>query len=132
MPAPDRLRERYTVLGRTSGAVVVQAAGTALIETWCDEVCEMIRREAAPDGFTLRPRFSPGYGDFPLSWQTELFRILQVSRHTGIMLTGSLMMMPSKSVTALIGLSRSEEHCVPEGCEKCTRSADCAYRRLSL
>lgn len=128
--AVDRESRRAQVRGKTSQAVIIQAAGAALIEAWCDKVNEQIRQEAAARGMFLRPRFSPGYGDFPLACQTELFRLLQVSRHTGITLTESLMMMPSKSVTAVIGLSSSDTSCILSGCEACGRSGTCRFSRL--
>ena len=59
---------------------------------------------AAADGETLRPRYSPGYGDLPLAFQQDLFRALDCERRLGLTLTDSLLMVPSKSVTAIIGM----------------------------
>lgn len=125
---PDRLVQRAEALGKMSRAVILQAAAAAMIEAYCDDVNEEIRREAAPKGLFLRPRFSPGYGDFSLEHQTELFRILEVQKKIGVTLTGSLLMMPSKSVTAVIGLSKENTHCMVQGCEACGKQ-DCSFRR---
>ena len=125
---PDRLVQRAEALGKMSRAVILQAAAAAMIEAYCDDVNEEIRKEAAPKGLFLRPRFSPGYGDFSLEHQTELFRILEVQKKIGVMLTGSLLMMPSKSVTAVIGLSKDNTHCMVQGCEVCGKQ-DCSFRR---
>ncbi len=125
---PDRLVQRAEALGKMSRAVILQAAAAAMIEAYCDDVNEEIRREAAPKGLFLRPRFSPGYGDFSLEHQTELFRILEVQKKIGVTLTGSLLMMPSKSVTAVIGLSKENTHCMVQGCEVCGKQ-DCSFRR---
>ena len=125
---PDRLVQRAEALGKMSRAVILQAAAAAMIEAYCDDVNEEIRREAAPKGLFLRPRFSPGYGDFSLEHQTELFRILEVQKKIGVTLTGSLQMMPSKSVTAVIGLSKENTHCMVQGCEVCGKQ-DCSFRR---
>ena len=125
---PDRLVQREEALGKMSRAVILQAAAAAMIEAYCDDVNEEIRREAAPKGLFLRPRFSPGYGDFSLEHQTELFRILEVQKKIGVTLTGSLLMMPSKSVTAVIGLSKENTHCMVQGCEVCGKQ-DCSFRR---
>ena len=89
---------------------------------------EEIRREAAERGLFLRPRFSPGYGDFSLEHQREFFRILEVQKKIGVTLTESLLMMPSKSVTAVIGLSEENTHCMLQGCEACGKR-DCSFRR---
>ena len=126
---PDRLAKRAAASGKMSRALMIGAIGSALIEEWCDEVQEMIREEAASYGLFIRPRFSPGYGDFSIHFQTDLFRMLEVPKYTGITLTGHGMMLPEKSVTAVIGLSRSDSHCPPQGCESCSRSADCKFRR---
>lgn len=125
----DRLLSRASTAGKISDALILQAAGTALVEAWCDRICEDIKKEALAEGFYVRPRFSPGYGDFPLAWQTSLFSILEVSKHTGITLTENLLMMPSKSVTALAGLSRRGADCPANSCVSCDQAASCPYRR---
>jgi cobalamin-dependent methionine synthase I len=52
----------------------------------------------------LRPRFSPGYGDLSLSVQSDLLNVLDARRNIGLTLSDSLMMIPQKSVTAIVGL----------------------------
>ncbi len=126
--ATDRHVERETALGRVSRAVIFQAAGAALIESWCDLVNEEIRRKAEKRGLFLRPRFSPGYGDFSISHQPEFMRILSVQKEIGVTLTETCLMMPSKSVTAVIGMSKENAHCLTAGCEACGKT-DCLYRR---
>ena len=99
---PDRLIARASV-GRVSDMVIFQAAAAAMIEAFCDMICGGLRREAEAAGSVLRPRFSPGYGDFPLEFQADLFRALDIPKRIGVTLTESFLMVPSKSVTALIG-----------------------------
>ena len=125
---PDRLIQRAEAVGKMSRAVILQAAAAAMIESYCGGVNEEIRREAAEKGLFLRPRFSPGYGDFSLEHQREFFRILEVQKKIGVTLTESLLMMPSKSVTAVIGLSEENTHCMLQGCEACGKR-DCSFRR---
>ncbi len=126
--APDRLTARAQAAGKMSRAVILQAAAAALIERVCDELNDRIREEARAEGSFLRPRFSPGYGDFSLEHQEELFRILEVQKRIGVTLTESLLMIPSKSVTAVIGVSGSDSGCAAEGCESCGKT-DCSFRR---
>ena len=117
---------------------MLQAAAAALIEEVCDELNEQLRLEAAQEGKSLRPRFSPGYGDFRLEHQTELFRILEVQKRIGVTLTEHLLMMPSKSVTAVIGISDmpQDAQCggqgagLTSGCGACDRT-DCSFRKSS-
>ena len=125
---PDRLMARAAV-NRISRAVILQAAAAAMIETWCDEVSRKMIGEAAALGLYCRPRFSPGYGDFPLEYQKDFAQILRLQKEIGVSLTQSLLMIPSKSVTAVVGLSRRDESCEIHGCEACARSASCAFSR---
>jgi cobalamin-dependent methionine synthase I len=81
----------------------VQAIGAALIEKLMDEVEAEIRRELPPNE-SLVSRYSPGYGDFPLTAQRELLSLLDAPRKVGVSLTDTLLMVPSKSVSAIIGV----------------------------
>lgn len=123
----DVLIQRYSRL-QMSKAVVLQAAAAAMLEDYCDEINEGIRKEYEEKGLFLRPRFSPGYGDFPLTCQPELIRCLEAGKRVGITLTDSLLMAPSKSVTAVIGVSPVPRTCTVKGCEACEK-LDCSYRR---
>lgn len=123
----DMLIQKFTKL-QMSKAVVLQAAAAAMLEDYCDEVNEGLRRSYEEQGAFLRPRFSPGYGDFPLTCQPELLRCLEAGKQVGITLTDSLLMAPSKSVTAVIGISPVPRTCTVKGCEACGK-LDCSYRR---
>lgn len=125
---PDRLIARANVTS-VSRAAIYQAASAAMIEAVCDAVNEQIRKEATERGLYCRPRFSPGYGDLPLELQTGISRALNMAKEAGIFLSGSLLMTPSKSVTAIIGLSDIPQPCHVKGCEECSMAATCSYRR---
>lgn len=127
--AVDHFLARAQAERKMSEAVIWQAAGAALIEEWCDEVNDRIRAVASGRGFACRPRFSPGYGDLSLASQRDLFRLLPISRTTGVTLTEGLTMLPSKSVTALIGLGPAVDDCGDRGCGACEMRQDCIYRR---
>lgn len=124
---PDRLIARASAV-RMSDAVIYQAAAAAMVETYCDEVNECIRQEAAQRGMYCRPRFSPGYGDFPIAHQRDFSRLLDTPRKIGLTVTESCLLAPIKSVTAVIGLSETPQPCHRKGCEECGKT-DCAYRR---
>lgn len=123
----DRLIARAQVT-RMSDAVIYQAAAAAMIESYCDRINAQIREKEAETGHFLRPRFSPGYGDLPLSAQTDVMRILNTPKTIGLTLTDTLLMMPSKSVTALIGVSDQPGRCRTSGCTECSKT-DCEYRK---
>lgn len=99
----DRLIAGY---GRVSAAkaLMFQAIGTERVESLCDVFCRDIAAEKLSLGEKTTPRFSPGYGDLPLVLQRQIFDILDCERKIGIFLNDSLLMTPSKSVTAIIGV----------------------------
>lgn len=102
----DRLMAKYGRIS-PSKAFMLQAVGAERIEALCDAFCQNITKEAKAD---LRPRFSPGYGDLPLSAQKDIFSVLDCGRQIGLTLNDSLLMSPSKSVTAFVGISKSREN----------------------
>lgn len=127
-PGVDFLIRRAEAVSMVDAAIY-QAAGAAMVEAWCDIVNEQIRKEQRTQGLYARPRFSPGYGDVPLSLQSGFASVLNMAGTCGISLSDSLLMSPSKSVTAFIGLGPVEERCPLAGCEVCNKAATCAYRR---
>ena len=126
---PDRLIARASV-AKMSRAVILQAVAAAMIEAWCDEVNQKIIKEAEDQGLYCRPRFSPGYGDFSLEYQKDFAQILRIQKEIGVSLTQSLLMMPSKSVTAVIGLSPVKKECALHGCEVCSKAEECSFSRI--
>ena len=98
----DRLIRKYARLS-PSRAVLFQALGSERVESLCDAFEEYIAARLG-DGITLRPRFSPGYGDLPLEFQREVFALLDCPKNLGISLSDSLLMTPEKSVTAIVGI----------------------------
>ncbi len=123
----DLLLHRYNRL-QMSKAVVLQAAAAAMLEDYCDQMNEELEKKYEEKGLYLRPRFSPGYGDFSLECQPALLGGLEAGKRIGITLTDSLLMAPSKSVTAVIGISRIPGTCGMRSCQDCEKR-DCAYRR---
>lgn len=123
----DMLLKRYGKL-QISKAVVIQAAAAVMLEDYCDEINEEIRIGYEKKGKFLRPRFSPGYGDFSLDCQPALLQCLEAAKRIGITLTDSFLMIPSKSVTAIIGISEKPAgRCGIQGCQDCEKK-DCEYR----
>ncbi len=125
--AADRIIQKYSLISPLY-AMAAQAAGAAAIEAWCDLLCARLEENSRAEHMYMRPRFSPGYGDFALERQREIFSFLDCARKAGIKLTDSLLMTPSKSVSAVIGLSKIDSGCAKQGCEMCAK-ADCVFRR---
>lgn len=103
--AMDRLIARYSRISPAK-AHMFQAMGAERVESLCDVFNDEITKKSNEEGCFTRPRFSPGYGDVPLSLQREIFAALDCERKLGITLNTSLLMSPSKSVTAIIGIGK--------------------------
>lgn len=122
----DRLIAKYSRISPAK-ALLLQAIGAERIESLCDIFNGEIRKQAEKVGLFTRPRFSPGYGDLPIETQKEIFSVLDCPRKIGLSLNDSLLMSPSKSVTALIGIGSTVRE-DSSGCKICGRE-DCNYRR---
>ena len=136
----DRLISRYSIRDISQG-VLMEAAATALIEEFCDDCQRKLEESWNEKSMTLRPRFSPGYGDFDISHQKDMVLYLDLPRQIGVTLTDGGMLAPSKSVTAIMGIARLDDkaegtgkvqraRCHIHGCEVCKKT-DCIYRRNS-
>lgn len=125
-PGADRQRMQAAVRSPAE-AVILDALGTTAIESLCDALCLRWSKEYAPRGLHLRPRFSPGYGDLPLAFQSTLLGLLDSGRQAGITLTDALLMAPHKSVSALIGLGAQGCSAINHDCAACDQHS-CAFR----
>lgn len=101
----DRLISKYSRLSPTK-ALCFQAIGAERVEALCDNFCEKMKSEFEKSGERLKPRFSPGYGDLPLETQKLIFSLLDCPKRIGVTLGDTLLMSPSKSVTAFVGITR--------------------------
>ena len=122
----DRLIRRNQH-GEITKALLTQALGAERIEALCDTFCEEMAELLAKEGRYITPRYSPGYGDLPLEKQKDFFRLLDCNRQIGISLNESLLMTPSKSVTAIFGLGSCLGEKTGHKCSNCTKT-DCEYR----
>lgn len=100
----DRRIRRYQMTSPAKAAIC-QAVGAAAIEAYCDCLNDRWRKEEEARGNSLRHRFSPGYGDLPLAFQKPLLGELDAARKLGLCLTGACLMVPEKSVSAIIGIA---------------------------
>jgi hypothetical protein len=97
--------QRTVAVTSAADALIVQAVATAAVENWMDRIGETLGGTLAADE-TLTPRFSPGYGDFPLSYQRVLIDLLDAPRVLGVSVTPSDLLVPVKSVTAVVGIRK--------------------------
>ena len=125
--APFDLRLSALQARDMARAVILDACGSALVEAGCDAAqAELASR--LPGRF-LTDRFSPGYGDLPLPLQPDICAALDASRRLGLHVTGSLLLNPIKSVTAVIGLSDTPQPARIRGCGHCSMRERCTLRK---
>lgn len=122
----DKTIKRFQVSDLTS-ALASDSLASAAIEQVCNVAEEEIRQQVAPLNMTWR--FSPGYGDLPLDLQRTFLTVLNAQKRIGLTVTDSLIMLPSKSVTAIIGLSEKEIEKRRQGCAVCNMRGTCQFRK---
>jgi hypothetical protein len=109
-------------------ATVLDAIGSGAVENLAGDVEERIKRDANGGGLITSRRFSPGYCDWKVSQQRMVFRALNGDTG-GVSLTKSMLMMPQKSVSGIIGIGLPDkdiENYNP--CLTCKKK-DCPGRR---
>ncbi|MDR3156340.1 MAG: methionine synthase [Lactobacillales bacterium] len=98
----ERKINQYSVNDETK-TVILEAICNDYIEKICDLAQRNVKNELG-NGWTMNRRFSPGYGDLPLNVQAKFLEIMQASKKLGIYLNESDLMIPRKSVTAILGV----------------------------
>lgn len=109
-------------------SVVLDATATTLIEEVCDKENLIVMESTRTLNSFARPRFSPGYGDLPLHVQPNIISTLMADKMIGLTCNEDHLLIPRKSVTAVIGIS-DRPHRAEEGCEKCNLKLTCPYRQ---
>lgn len=112
--------------------VVFDAAATALVEQEANRIEVDLRSRAAERGLYCSWRFSPGYGDLPLSVQPMFLQVLDAARRLGITLTPSNLMVPTKSVTAIVGLHPTPQPGLASSCSICQLADFCSLRARGM
>jgi len=108
-------------------ATMLDACANADIERICDEIEQQVFA-TLPNGKFLTRRFSPGYGDLDLQYSSAIVNALDTHRQIGLSLTSHTMLVPSKSVTAIIGISDKKEERFRR-CDECAANEDCIYKK---
>mgnify|MGYP002868853824 CR=1 FL=1 len=84
--------------------LALDSCASVMIDEFIDEFIKNEIRPGLKDGEFLTSRFSPGYGDLSMEASKDIIMILNATKRIGLSVTKSLMMVPIKSVTAIIGL----------------------------
>ena len=111
-------------------ALLYGAAASALVEAAADAEESRIVAEAAARGLRTNFRYSPGFGDLPLAVQPAFLAALDAPRRIGLAATAGNLLVPTKSVTAVVGLFEGEPSnaAARSTCASCALAGRCALR----
>lgn len=121
-------RIKYYSLTNLSKAVIFDACAASYIEALCDFAEAEIKVLAAKDGCNITFRYSPGYGDVPISHQESILAALNAQKFIGLSVSDSSILIPRKSVTAFIGFTNSKET-NQKSCLNCNLFGNCSYSK---
>lgn len=126
--AVDEYIEQLFKQDNYAQGLCANAAATALIEQVADYACRLIEKTAYfKQGRSLGQRFSPGYGDWPLTEQQAVAKLINLAE-IGLELTASCFLQPKKSITALIPIKNASGQ-TTKSCESCANNNTCEYRK---
>lgn len=109
-----------------AAAVILDCGASVLIEEICDGFEARIKAESG--GF-LTGRYSPGYGDLPIETQGQLIKLLDGPRKIGLTVNQNYIMIPRKSVTAILGIADHPVSGYLATCAECKLRDTCDLRK---
>ena len=115
-----------------ASAVMLDACASSAVESLCESAETDLLREYLAAGLYLTDRFSPGYGDLPIGIQRDFCAELDTARKIGVHVSSGGIMIPRKSVTALIGISKAPQKSRKVGCADCTLLNSCKFRESKV
>lgn len=118
---------RINQISDMAKAVVLDSFASVAVEQECNKVDEIIAEKY--NGYNMTFRFSPGYGDYPISLQQDFLRMLDAPRKIGLTTNDNYLLMPTKSVTAVLGLSKNPIERKKRGCAICNMRGKCRFRK---
>lgn len=109
-------------------ATMLDACASSAIEAVCNNIETLFLQKISGENKFLTDRFSPGYGDLPIIIQKDFCASLDTNRKIGVTVTESGIMIPRKSVTAIMGISSNEQRHRTIGCTGCQNIEHCKFR----
>lgn len=110
-------------------AIIADFCASSMVEHLCNQINQEWKEKWLLQNQYLTDRFSPGYGDLSIYIQKQLCEILDTSRKIGLSVTSSGIMIPRKSITAIIGISDVKQKMKIRGCKYCDFYKECNYRK---
>ncbi|MCJ7855566.1 methionine synthase [Lachnospiraceae bacterium NSJ-143] len=124
----ENIIRRYEV-NNLYRALIIDSCASSAVENVCDNFQNELEEKINHMGLFITDRFSPGYGDMPFEQQKDMCSVLNTSKTIGVCLSRSGIMIPRKSVTAIIGISKEPHKKRGKGCEYCSMFENCEFRK---
>lgn len=117
-------------------AIICDACASTYIEEICDQISTYLQKINPKSELTSR--FSPGYGDLSLENQLWILQLLDAPKKIGLTVSPEYLLIPSKSITAIIGVksdtsvsSETKQKLytkdLPKLCKHCRHLTYCYY-----
>lgn len=119
---------KLTYTDLTKG-IIIDACSTVAIEEVCDIVQDNIAKSLLKEDKYITYRYSPGYGDLSIEKNVDINNLLSSQKEIGLTVNSSGIMIPRKSVVALIGVSRKCISNIIKSCENCSDRYNCDYKK---
>lgn len=113
-------------------AVILDCCASVFMEQICDQISAGLQAEYENQGLYTTMRYSPGYGDLPLSTQDLFINLLDTNRKIGLTQSKEHLLLPRKSVTAIIGISKTYTKGKLAGCDTCALKDTCKLRERGV
>lgn len=123
------MKIRYYEKINMTKALILDACATTAIEEACDEICETIENGIIEKNKKLTWRFSPGYGDLPIESQKDFISVLEGNKTIGLTVSDHSLLLPRKSVTAVVGIIDNTYESKKRNCVNCNKYSTCEFRK---
>lgn len=110
-------------------SIILDACATTAIEELCDLLESDIEHQLSKDVKYITRRYSPGYGDLSIDINKDIINLLNTQIRIGLTITKDRIMIPRKSVIAIIGISENKVICHKKSCLKCSNYNTCKYKK---
>lgn len=131
-PELERESDRLSEAGHLAKALILDTYGSESAEAAVGDLNLRIDRLAQEEKRRTSFRFSPGYCDWDIQDQKKIFSLIPGGK-IGVKLSPSLMMIPKKSVSAVVGIgprgSQKNARHYPPPCLDCPQRFQCLNRR---
>lgn len=121
---------RISQISDMARAVVMDSLASVAVEQVCNAFDKIIAEKYSDYNMTFR--FSLGYGDYPIELQKIILQMLDAPKKIGLCTNDNFLLTPTKSVTAVLGLSKNPIERKKRGCAICNMRETCKFRRKGL